>query len=222
MRRRALLTLAGAGFGSLTGCLSSPEGTNSPGESDTRSPTRSRTDSPTTTGSPTSTSPPVTASYLVRPGPIADGVAELRIQPAVYLAERDGEAVFCTDGAPLFDNRYDPTATPVPVPEGDCEGFALRTVDVAGLDDARSLGTVEAAGRFDGGHTLVVHDTTVVLDDGTTTTDVHDTDFRVLTEGSAPSGRYGFEVGVRDEGPAAERDTRWRWTVTVTRFDPVA
>ena len=66
---------------------------------------------------------------------------------------------------------------------------------------------------------LVVHDVTVVLANGTETTAVYDTDFRAITERSAPRGRYGVEISVTDYR-GADRDLPWRFGIEATRFAP--
>lgn len=205
MRRRRYLALVGGSVASLTGCVD-----------------RSQSGDSSTTGNGTGTatagSPGVSVAYVVRAGSIPDHVAHLYVDFAVYFAARDDDVYPCTDDAPLMDNRYDPSPTPLPVPEGECERFDAPRVDVAALDGLRTLGPFEASGTFDGGHTLVAHDVTLVLDDGTTATEVYDTDFRAVTERTAPAGTHGVEIGVTDyEG--VDDAPRWRFGIDVERVE---
>ena len=195
MRRRRYLALAAASVTSLTGCLGRV----------------TENDSPVRPSG-------VSVEYVVRPGSIPDDVAHLYVDFAAYLAERSDDVYSCTPGAPLMDNEYDPTPTPLPEPEGACEGFDAGRVDVAALDGPRRLGPFEADGRFTGGHTLVAPDPTLVIADGTTATDVYDTDFRAITERTAPSGAYGVEIGVTDYA-GTDESPRWRYGIDVERFE---
>lgn len=157
--------------------------------------------------------------YVVRPGSVPDAVSHVYVDFAVYLAERPDDIYACTDGAPLLDNQHDPTPTPLRTPAGQCERFDLPRVDLATLDGPRTLGRFTANASAAGAHTLVVHDVTVVLENGTAAPNVYDTDFRAVTEAAAPSGTYGVEINVTDyEG--SNRDVPWRFGVDVRRFDP--
>lgn len=202
----------------VAGCLGGPRiGTETeaptptePGEAPTESatPTTPRTDGGNDS-----------VEYVVRPGSIADGIAHLYVDFAVYLSEHSEDIHPCTDDAPLQDNKYDPTPTPLPMPAGQCERFDVPEIDFATLDGTRSLGRFDASATYSGAHTLVVHDVTVVLENGTTASDVYDTDFRAVTEPATPSGAYGVEIGVTDyEG--SDTSLRWRFGVDVERFDP--
>jgi hypothetical protein len=202
MNRRRYLVSVGAAVGSLAGCVDRFSGGDA-----------SPTDSVTATPRPGQ----VSVEYVLRAGQIPDDVAHVNVDLAVYLAERPDDIESCTAGAPLSDNRYDPTPTPLPTPAGQCTSFTVDEVDVAALDSPRLLGPFEASATYSGGHTLVVHDVTVVLDDGTTVSDVYDTDFRAVTERATPAGTYGVEIGVSDVG---ESDHSWRYEVGVVRFDP--
>ncbi|WP_255198177.1 hypothetical protein [Halorarius litoreus] len=201
MHRRRYLALASASAVSLAGCVSRPS-----------------SDEQSSTVTPSPGADGVSVAYVVRPGSIPDDVAQLSVDFAVYLAERSEDVYACTTGAPLMDNKYDPTPTPLPEPEGACERFDAPRVDVATLDGSRTLGPFEAGERFTGGHTLVAHDVTLVLDDGTTATDVYDTDFRAVTERTTPSGTYGVEIGVTDYANEDE-SPRWRYGIDVQRFE---
>lgn len=207
MHRRRYLALVGGSVAALTGCVD-----------------RSQSGDPSTTGSGIGTAtrtagaPGVSVEYVVRAGSIPDHVAQLSVDFAVYFAERSDDVYPCTDDAPLMDNRYDPEPTPLPVPEGECEQFDVPRVDVAALDGTRTLGPFEANDTFSGGHTLVAHDVTLVLEDGTFATEVHDTDFRAVTERTTPSGTYGVEIGVTDyEG--TDDPPRWRFGIHTERFE---
>lgn len=203
------LALALLGCVALAGCLGGPGAGPAPGE-----PTDA---TPTATG----TAPPedVSVEYRLRAGAIADAVAHVYVDFAVYLAERPEDVYACTEDAPLMDNRYDPTPTPLPTPAGRCERFDVPRVDLAAMNGTRSIGPFDASGTYVGGHTLVVHDVTVVLENGSTAEDVYDTDFRTVTEQARPSRTYGVEIGVTDHR-GSEQDLRWRFGVEADRFDP--
>lgn len=178
-----------------------------------------------TTGEPTEATPTVTAEpenvsveYRLRAGAIADTVAHVYVVFAVYFAEHPEDVYACTDDAPLMDNQYDATATPLPTPAGQCERFDGPRVDLTTVNGTRSLGRFNASGAAAGAHTLVVHDVTVVLENGTTANDVYDTDFRAVTERSAPSGTYGVVIGVTDHRGSDQ--VRWRFGVDLDQFDP--
>jgi hypothetical protein len=203
------LTLAILGCVVLAGCLGGPGADPAPGEpSDV---------TPSATG--TVTPEDVSVEYRLRAGAIAEAVAHVYVDFAVYLAERPEDVYACTDDAPLMDNRYDATPTPLPTPAGQCERFDVPRVDLAAMNGSRTLGPFEASGTYAGGHTLVVHDVTVVLENGSTAEDVYDTDFRAVTEQTRPSGPYGVEIGVTDHRDS-DQDLRWRFGVDVERFDP--
>lgn len=209
MKRLPLVVVVAAV--AVAGCLGFPgDGTPASG---------SETPTPSPTGATSTPEETVSVEYVVRSGSIADSVSHVYVDFGVYFAQYPGDVYGCTDGAPLYDNRYDPTPTPVPTPAGQCEQFDVTRVDVAALDGARSLGEFAANGTYSGGHTLVVHDVTVVLENGTTATDVHDTDFRAVTEETTPSGTYGVEFAVTDYADSDE-SRRWRFGVESERFDP--
>lgn len=176
------------------------------------------TGTPTPSATTASTGEPVSVEYVVRKGSIADGVAHVYVDFAVYFASTPDDVYPCTDEAPLYDNQYDPTPTPVRTPAGLCKRFDVQRVDIAALDGPRSLGEFTADGTYDGGHTLVVHDVTVELENGTTVDDVYDTDFRAVTERTAPSGSYGVTFTVTDH--ADDESLRWRYGVDAEPFDP--
>lgn len=158
-------------------------------------------------------------AYVVRAGGIPDGIAHVYLDLAVYLAERPGDVVACTEGAPLFDNRYDPEPTPVRTPAGDCETVEVPRIDLAAVNGSRTLGPFSRSDTYAGGHSLVVHDLTIVLENGSTATAVHDTDFRAVFEESPAAGRYGVLIGVTDHR-GAEGAPPWRFGIEVERFDP--
>lgn len=169
----------------------------------------------------TATGEPAVVEYVVRAGPLPDTVRHVYVEFAVYFAERPDDLVPCTDGAPLMDNRYDPTPTPVRTPAGQCASADLGRVDLVALESPRSLGELAVNGSVDGGHTLVVHDVTIVLQNGSTATAVHDTDFRAILDESPPAGTYGVEIGVTDFN-STDESRPWRFGVNVERFDPTA
>lgn len=203
------LILALLGCVVLAGCLGGPGADPAPGEP------------PDATPSATGTATPeeVSVEYRLRAGAIADVVTHVYLDLAVYFAEHPEDVYACTDDAPLMDNRYDATATPLPTPGGQCERFDVPRVDLVAMNGSRTLGPFEASGTYAGGHTLVVHDVTVVLENGSTAEDVYDTDFRAVTEQARPSGPYGVEIGVTDYRDS-DQDVRWRFGVEVERFDP--
>lgn len=201
----------------VTGCIGSPgPGAGTP----TPDPGTSETPTEPTTGVTPTTGESVSVEYVVRAGSIAETVAHVHVDFAVYVAERPGDVYACTDDAPLYDNQYDPTPTPLPTPAGQCERFDVPEVDLASLDGERSLGEFDVDATYSG-HTLVVHDVTVVLENGTTASSVYDTDFRAVTEEEPPSGTYGVEIGVTDYSESDE-DRSWRFGVLVDQFDPDA
>lgn len=211
MRRRPLCALLGCLL--VAGCLGvsgvgSPTAT--PAEP-TATPTGTATATPTATPPETPRPTRAVASYAVHPGPVAEGVAHVYVAFALYLAERPEDVHACTDDAPLMDNRYDPTPTPLPTPAGECRRVDAERVDLAALEGPRTLVRVETAGET-AAHSLVVHDVTVVLENGTTARRVHDTDFRAMTERQPPNGSYAVELGVVDRGSAGPD---WRFEVTV-------
>jgi hypothetical protein len=192
----------------LAGCLGGP-GADTPG-----GPTGA---TPTVTG--TAESEEVSVEYRLRAGSIADTVAHVYLDLAVYFAEHPEDVYACTDDAPLMDNRYDATATPLPTPAGQCERFDVPPVDLAAMNDTRALGPFEASATYAEAHTLVVHDVTVVLENGSTAEDVYDTDFRAVTDRARPSGTHGVEIGVTDYR-GSDENLRWRFGVAVETFDP--
>lgn len=202
---RLLLALLGCVV--LAGCLGGPGAGPTPG-----GPTEA---TPTVTAEPED----VSVEYRLRAGSIADTVAHVYVDFAVYFAEHPEDVYACTDDAPLMDNQFDPTPTPLPTPAGQCERFDVPRVDLATVNGTRSLGRFDASGTYAGAHTLVVHDVTVVLENGTTADAVYDTDFRAITERSTPSGTHGVVIGVTDYRDS-DRDRRWRFGVDVDRFDP--
>lgn len=197
----------------VAGCLGAP----GPG-----TPT---SDSETPTPSPTQAAPTeeetVSVEYVVRSGSIADSISHVYVDFAVYFAQHPEDIYACTNGAPLLDNKYDPTPTPLPTPAGQCKRFDVPRVDVAALDGTRSLGEFTANGTYSGGHTLVVHDVTIVLENGTTASDVYDTDFRSVTERTTPSGTHGIEFTVTDYEDS-DKSLRWRFGVESEQFDPTS
>lgn len=205
----ARLLLAFLGCVVLAGCLGGPGAGPAPGEP---------TDATPTAGG-TAILEEVSVEYRVRAGAIADPVAHVYVDFAVYLAERPEDVYACTDDAPLMNNRYDATPTPLPTPAGQCERFEVPRIDLAAMNGSRTLGPFDASGTYAGGHTLVVHDVTVVLENGSTVEDVYDTDFRAVTEQARPSGTHGVEIGVTDHRDT-EQTLRWRFAVGVERFDP--
>lgn len=202
---RLLLALLGCVV--LAGCLGGP------GADSTHSEPNDAT--PTVTAEPED----VSVEYRLRVGDIADTVAHVYVDFAVYFAEHPDDVYACTDAAPLMDNQFDPTPTPLPTPAGECERFDVPRVDLAALNDTRTLGPFTASGTYAGGHSLVVHDVTVVLENGTTAEDVYDTDFRAITEEVPPSGADGVEISVTDYQDSDE-NLRWRFGVDADRFDP--
>lgn len=180
-------------------------------------------ESPSVTSTASAVSPTESGTlsfdYVVRIASLPDAVSHVYVDFSVYLAERPGDIQACTDGAPLLDNQYDPSPTPLPTPAGQCEQFDVSRVDLSTLDGQQTLGRFTADASAAGAHTLVVHDVSVVLENGTPVSSVYDTDFRAVTEESAPSGTYGVEINVTDyEG--SDRDLPWRFGIDVHRFEP--
>lgn len=206
MVRRAILLAACL---VLAGCLGDP-GTG-PGPT-------GPTDGTPMASEPSATDERLAVSYVLRAGNIPETVAHVYLDLAVYLAEHAEDVYACTDGAPLMDNEFDPSPTPLPTAAGRCERVDVERVDLARLNGTRTLGPFTASGTYSGGHSLVVHDVTVVLENGTTATSVYDTDFRAVTEQATPSGSMGVEIGVADH--RGSDDLRWRFAVTVDRYDP--
>lgn len=206
MARRAIL------FGAcivLAGCLGGPGTGPAPTEP---------TDGTPMASEPSATDERLAVSYVLRAGNMPETVAHVHLDLAVYLAEHAEDVYACTDGAPLMDNEFDPSPTPLPTAAGRCERVDVERVDLARLNGTRTLGPFTASGTYSGGHSLVVHDVTVVLENGTTATSVYDTDFRAVTEQATPSGSMGVEIGVTDH--RGSDDLRWRFAVTVDRSDP--
>lgn len=195
----------------LAGCLGGPGAVASPGTPEGPSPTAA--------GEPTTAGGEVAVEYVVRTGDLPASVRHVSVELAVYFAERPEDVYPCTDDAPLMDNRYDPTPTPLRTPAGRCVAVDLGRIDLAGPNGSRTLNRVAVNRSLAGAHTLVVHDVTVVLENGSAAERVHDTDFRAITERAAPRGRYGVEISVRDYR-GTDRDLPWRFGVEATRFDP--
>lgn len=196
----------------LAGCLGTP-GT-APTTGSAEAPSETSTVSP----APASESGTLSFGYVVRTASLPDAVGHVYVDFSVYLAERPGDIHACTDGAPLLDNQFDPSPTPLPTPAGRCEQFDVSRVDLATLDGQQTLGRFTADASAAGAHTLVVHDVSVVLENGTTVSSVYDTDFRAVTEESAPSGTYGVEINVTDyEGSG--RDLPWRFGIDAHRYE---
>lgn len=238
MRRLVLIILLGsvAVVGCLgsprTGTVTSPPDVARPGETPTASPSPTldpETDPATLPGETptigeTATQVPettergnVSVDYVVRADSIADNVAHVYVDFSVYFAEYAEDIYACTEGAPLFENKYDPTPTPIATPAGHCAEFDAPRVDITTLNGTQSLGRFNASARYSGGHTLVVNDVTVVLENGTTASDVYDTDFRAITEQTTPSGIYGIEFSVTDYKDS-DRDVLWRYGIDAERF----
>lgn len=195
----------------VAGCLGAP-GAGTPA-SGSETPTASPTQATPTEGET------VSVEYVVRRSSMADSIAHVYVDFAVYFVQHPEDIHACTNGAPLFDNEYDPTPTPLPTPAGQCKRFEVSRVDVAALDGPQSLGEFTANRTYSGGHTLVVHDVTVVLENGTTASNVYDTDFRAVTERTPPSGTHGIEFTVTDYEDSS-KSLRWRFGVESERFDP--
>lgn len=193
----------------LAGCLTGPGATPTP-TGDPGEPTVSPTDGGV-----------VSFEYVVRPGSLPETVGHVSVDFAVYVAEHADDIYPCTDGAPLMDNQYDPTPTPLRTPAGDCTRFDVPRVDLADVGDSHTLGPFTVAASRAKAHTLVVHDVTLILANGTTASAVYDTDFRALTERSPPAGTYGIRFDVRDNR-GTDRDRRWRFSIEVTRVVPEA
>lgn len=194
----------------LAGCLGGPGAVTPPGTGDAPSPTAAN---------PPPTGGEVAVEYVIRAGAIPASVRHVYVDLAVYLAERPDDVYPCTSDAPLLNNRYDPTPTPLRTPAGRCAAFDLSRIDLAGPNGSRTVERVAVNRRIAGAHTLVVHDVTIVLENGSTASRVHDTDFRALTERSAPTGSYGVEISVMDYR-GTDRDLSWRFGIEATRYDP--
>lgn len=210
MGRFALVVLVGCL--ALAGCLGSP-GFDSPTPAG---------DTPTSSETPHRSTPEAgnaSVEYVVRSGRIASSVAHVYVDFGVYFAERPDDIYACTDGAPLLDNQYDPTPTPLATPAGDCHAFSVPRLDLAAINETRSLGRFTADATDTGAHTLVVHDVTVVLENGTTASKVYDTDFRAVTKRESPAGTHGVEIGVVD-GNRSDVPKSLQYLVAVERFDP--
>lgn len=176
------------------------------------------TEAPTVSSESQTEAPVLTFEYDIDRGTVADTVSHVYVEFGVYTAERASDVIPCTDGAPLMDNRYDPTPTPVRTPAGNCTSFDAQRIDLTTLNGSRTLGPFRVPANRANAHTLVVHDVTLVLENGSTASAVYDTDFRAITETAPPSGTYGIEVNVTDYG-GTDRDVPWRFGISLSRVD---
>ncbi|MEF8884281.1 MAG: hypothetical protein V5A44_04055 [Haloarculaceae archaeon] len=176
--------------------------------------TRAATTAPGTAG-PTPTPADFAVEYLVTGGSFPDAFQSVTVEFEVAFAQRADDLDYCIGG--LFSGKYEPTATPLPTPAGDCRSVSGITVNLTGLDGTRSLGPFVAPGRFDGAHALVATDFVAVYENGTRVTDIDDIDFVVHRQEGRDPGYYGVQIGVTGETAPGEP---WRYAVVQRSFDP--
>jgi hypothetical protein len=167
------------------------------------------------TAAPTATPADFAVEYVVAGGGLPDGVASLTVDFEVVFAQRADDLDYCV-GA-LFSSEYEPTATPLPSPVGECRSVTGLTVNLTALNGTRSLGPFVSPGRFDGAHALVVNDAVAVYDNGTRVTDIHDIDFIAHSQDGRDPGYYGVQIGVTDQTAPGEP---WQYAVVTRTFDP--
>ncbi len=205
--KHVLLVLLVGGMAVVGGCLADPGATTGGSPTPTIETPTLATGTPTTQMPTTETSTPLatgtvtesdalSVKYVVRVDSLPANVSHMSVDFSVYFAEDVNSIRSCTGSVPLMDNQYDPTPTALPTPEGECHQGGRPTVTLSPATGSQSLGTFTAPGRFDGAYMLSIHDVRVVLDNGTTASEVYDTDFRAHIGQEPASGTVGVAFTV--------------------------
>lgn len=171
------------------------------GPSDTADPT----DTASATATATATPNPVGVEYVVRAGSIPDDIESVTVTLQVVFVERADDMGSCWRGA--FSGPYEPTITPIAMPEGDCYRSGSVTLDLTDLEDGRSLDRITAPGRFDAGHALLVTNATATYRNGSTVTGMRGSTGKLVraVEGR-PAGQRRVTLAVE-----AYRDRPYRY-----------
>jgi hypothetical protein len=186
MRRGPLHLVTAILFVLLAGCAAPTVGPGGPAE-----PTATGTTTPTATATPQ----PVGVEYVVRAGSVPDEFESATVTLRVVFVERSGDMGPCWRGT--FGGPYEPTITPIRMPEGDCYRSETVTMDLADIEDGRSLGELTAPGRFSAGHALLVTNATATYRNGTTVSGMRGaTGKRVRVVEGTPAGPYRVTLSI--------------------------
>jgi hypothetical protein len=192
--RRGALPLAVAVVILLAGCAAPtapPDGGGSPAATPTDgSPPATETPPPATTAPGE-----VGVEYVVRAGTVPDAFQSVTVTLQVVFVEEPGDMGPCW--RETFSGPYEPTPTPIAMPEGDCYRSETVTVDLAALDGDRSLGRITAPGSYDVGHALVATNVTATDRNGSAVGGIRGaTGKRVAVVEGEPAGRYRVTLSV--------------------------
>jgi hypothetical protein len=192
MRRGALpLVLAVLLAGCTAPMAGAPDGAEPTGSAST-----------TATATTTTTPRPVGVEYVVRAGSLPDEFESATVTLQVVFVERAGDVGPCWRGT--FGGPYEPTITPIRMPEGDCYRSETVTMDLTDVEDGRSLGELTAPGRFTAGHALLVTNATATYRNGTTVTGMRGaTGKRVRVVEGIPGGpsRVTLSIAAYEDRP---------------------
>jgi len=162
---------------------------------DTPESTDTVTATPTATAATTQTPEPVGVEYVVRAGSIPNEFESVTVTLQVVFVERAEDMGPCW--RETFAGPYEPTVTPIAMPEGECYRSESVTMDLTDLDDGQSLGQVTAPGRFAAGHALLVTNATATYRNGSTVTGMRGVTGKLVraVEGR-PSGEHRLLLAV--------------------------
>jgi len=142
---------------------------------DTAEPTETATPTPTATATPQ----PVGVEYVVRAGSVPEEFESVTVTLQVVFVERSEDMGPCW--RETFSGPYEPTITPIAMPEGECYRSEPVSVDLTALNDGQSLGQVTAPGRFTAGHALLVTNATATYRNGSAVTGMRGATGKLVT-----------------------------------------